>query len=122
MKQPKTKILTFSEDEIRRLLNHFNGRDFMSIRNRTILAMFFDTGIRLTELMTLKPEQIHEEYILIHGKGNKERLVPVSPYLAKALMQYQRAKEGYFEGRLPEGYLFVSNHGKNKRRRALLSG
>ena len=112
MKQPKTKILTFNEDEIRRLLNHFNGRDFLSIRNRTILAMFFDTGIRLTELMTLKPEQVHEEYILIHGKGNKERLVPVSSYLAKALMQYQRAKESYFEGRLPEGYLFVSNHGK----------
>ena len=31
MKQPKTKILTFSEEEIRKLLNHFNGRDFLSI-------------------------------------------------------------------------------------------
>ena len=62
MKQPKTKILTFSEDEIRRLLNHFSGRDFLSIRNRTILAMFFDTGIRLTELISLKAEQIHDDY------------------------------------------------------------
>ena len=60
MKQPKTKILTFSEDEIRRLLNHFSGRDYLSIRNRTILAMFFDTGIRLSELMMLRAEQIHD--------------------------------------------------------------
>lgn len=29
MKQPKTKILTFSEDEIRRLLNHFGGKNFL---------------------------------------------------------------------------------------------
>ncbi len=35
-----------------------------------------------------------------------------SVYLAKAFMQYQRAKESYFEGKLPENYLFVSNHGK----------
>lgn len=112
MKQPKTKIITFSEEEIRRLLNFFNGRDFLSIRNRTILAMFFDTGIRLNELITLRAEQVHEDYILIHGKGNKERLVPVSPYLAKALMQYHMAKESYFDGRLPANYLFVSRTGK----------
>ena len=109
MKQPKTKILTFSEDEIRRLLNHFSGRDFLSIRNRTILAMFFDTGVRLTELMSLKPEQIHEEYILIHGKGNKERLVPVSPYLAKSLMQYQRTK-----ARLPQQYQLAITGNRSK--------
>ena len=119
MKQPKTKILTFSEDEIRRLLNHFSGRDYLSIRNRTILAMFFDTGIRLTELIMLRPEQIHDDYILIHGKGNKERLVPVSPYLAKALLQYRMARESYFESRLPEGYLFVSNRGKRLTQEAI---
>lgn len=102
MKQPKTKILTFSEDEIRRLLNHFGGKNFLSLRNRAILAMFFDTGMRLTEVITLKPEQIHDEYILVHGKGSKERVVPVSPYLAKTLMKYRMAREAYFEDKLPE--------------------
>ena len=112
MKQPKVKILTFSEDEIRRLLNHFSGRDYLSIRNRTMLAMFFDTGMRLTEVITLCPEQISDDHILVHGKGNKERLVPVSPYLAKSLMQYKMARESYFEGKLPEKYVFVSNRGR----------
>ena len=43
MKQPKVKIITFTEAEIRKLLNHFSGRPFLSIRNRAILArkLFF---------------------------------------------------------------------------------
>ena len=36
MKQPKLKILTFTPNEIRSLLNYFSGRDFLSVRNRTI--------------------------------------------------------------------------------------
>ena len=112
MKQPKVKIITFSEEEIRKLLNYYQGRNFLNIRNRTMLALFFDTGMRLMEVITLRAEQIREDSILVHGKGNKERLVPVSPYLAKSLMQYQMVREAYFEGKLPERYLFVSKTGK----------
>lgn len=119
MKQPKTKILTFSEDDIRKLLNHFNGNSFLKIRNRAILAMFFDTGMRLTEVITLRPEQIHDEYILVHGKGNKERLVPVSSYLAKTLLKYRMARESYFEDKLPEPYVFLSNRGKKLTQEAI---
>lgn len=103
MKQPKVKIITFTEEEIRKLLNHFSGRTFLSIRNRAILAMFFDTGMRLSEVTTLCPHQVREDHIIVHGKGNKERLVPVSPYLAKTLMQYQMVRESYFEGKLKQG-------------------
>ena len=112
MKQPKVKILTFTPNEIRNMLNYFSGRDFLSIRNRTILAMMFDTGMRINEVITLCPDQIREDHILVHGKDNKERVVPVSAYLGKALMQYQMARESYFEGKLPERFLFVSRRGK----------
>ena len=97
MKQPKLRILTFTPNEIRSMLNHFSGRDYLSIRNRTILAMMFDTGMRINEVITMCADQIREDHIIVHGKGNKERVVPVSPYLAKALMQYQVARESYFE-------------------------
>ena len=112
MKQPKTKIITFSENEIRKILNFYSGRTYLEIRNRTMLALFFDTGMRLTEVITLRWEQIRDEYILVHGKGAKERLVLVSPYLAKALMQYRQTKESYFDGKLPENYVFVSQTGR----------
>ena len=78
MKQPKTKIITFSENEIRKILNFYSGRTYLEIRNRTMIALFFDTGMRLSEVISLRWEQIREEYILVHGKGAKERLVPVA--------------------------------------------
>ena len=113
MKQAKVVILTFSEEEIRQLLSYYHKRDFLSVRNRTMIALFFDTGMRLAEVISLRPEQIHDDYILVHGKGNKERLVPVSPYLAKSLLQYKAMRESYFEGRkFPEGFVFVSNRGR----------
>ena len=113
MKQPKVKILTFNNVEVRKLLYYFDKRDFLSIRNRTMIALFFDTGMRLSEVIMMEANQIHEDYILVHGKGAKERLVPVSPYLAKSLMQYLLVREKHFEGyKLPEKYLFVSRTGK----------
>ena len=119
MKQPKVKIITFSEDEIRKMLHYYQGRNFLNIRNRTMIALFFDTGMRLTEVMTLQPEQIREDSIIVHGKGNKERLVPVSASLAKALMQYQMVREAYFEAKLPERYLFVSKNGRKLTQEAI---
>lgn len=111
-KEPKLKLLTFNDSEIRKLIEHFNGRDYLSIRNKTILALLFDTGIRLNELVTMRKEQICNDSILIHGKGNKERFVPVSPFLSKMLIRYENARDAYFVERLPEGYLFLSKNGK----------
>ena len=113
MKQPKTVIMTFSEHEIRGLLNYYKGQDFLSMRNKTIIALLFDTGMRLAEVTSLLPEQIHDDYILVHGKGNIERLVPVSPFLAKQLLRYRVVRESYFEGKLlSERIVFVSNRGR----------
>lgn len=113
MKQPKVRILTFSSAEIRRLLNYYDGKSFLDIRNKTMIALFFDTGMRLSEVITMEESQIHEDYILVHGKGAKERVVPVSPYLAKLLMHYQAAREYFFEGiKLSAPYFFLSRSGK----------
>ncbi len=113
VRQPKVLIRTFSEEEVRRMLGYFSRGDFLSVRNRTMLAMFFDTGMRLAEVITLRPEQLAEDRILVHGKGSKERLVPISPYLAKQLIKYQNLRASYFSDKLPpEPQLFVSRRGR----------
>lgn len=113
MKLPKVKIITFNSSEIRKLLNYYNGKTFLDIRNKTMIALFFDTGMRLSEVITLEQNQIHEDFILVHGKGAKERVVPVSPYLAKLLIHYTAAREYNFEGKnMPVKYFFVSRTGK----------
>ena len=112
-KQPKVKILTFNTTEVRKLLNYYNGKSFLDVRNRTMIALFFDTGMRLSEVITMEESQIHDDFILVHGKGAKERVVPVSPYLAKLLLQYSAARAYHFEGaKLPEKYFFVSRTGR----------
>ncbi len=113
VKQSKVIIKTFSNDEVKRMINYWSGYNYLSIRNKTIICTFFDTGIRLNELVTLTDEQVHTDYLLIHGKGDKERVVPKSPYLSKWLFKYKNIRNSYFAYkaiRYPN--VFLSKNGK----------
>lgn len=114
VRQPKVLIRTFNEEEVLRMLNYHNGHDFISMRNKAMLALFFDTGMRLTEVMTMKDEQIRDGHVVVWGKGSKERVVPCSPYLARMLMKYRVARDTYFEMKntTPQAYFFLSYRGK----------
>ena len=112
MKLPKLKLRTFTEKNIMDMINYYNGRSFIEIRNRAMIAMMFDTGVRLSELMELVETQIHEETIMIYGKGAKERVAPVSPFLSKALLRYSRARESFFHDALHDKEFFLSRTGK----------
>lgn len=97
MKEPKTIIKTFQDNEVRGMLEAYPESDFISVRNKAIIAMLFDTGIRCYELCTLTNDAMKDNYILVNGKGKKERQVGNSPYLAKILMKYDRIKQYNFE-------------------------
>lgn len=56
----------------------------------------FDTGIRNLELCNLKRIDVRETTIFILGKGNK-RLVPISPYLKKVMIKYERIRDIYLK-------------------------
>ena len=58
VKEPKTIIKTFSEREVKAMTEYYSGHTFMQIRNRLMLMMFFDTGIRVSELIELKISQV----------------------------------------------------------------
>lgn len=112
VKEPKTLIHTFSTEEIKKMISYYNGSTYMDIRNKAILMILFDTGIRINELVEMKEDQIQDAYFIIYGKGRKERVVPKSPIVAKSLMKYMSAKEKYFQCRSAENYLFLSKNGK----------
>ena len=113
VKQPKVLIHTFSTKEISLMIKYFNGSDYMSVRNKMILMVFFDTGIRLAELTNMKMDQIQDSYFIIYGKGRKERVVPKNPAVGKFLYKYLKAREKYFMGRhFEEEYVFLSKNGR----------
>lgn len=92
VKTPKVKITGFTATEVKALVNYYSGKDFSAVKNKTIISVLFDTGIRISELAAIKQSDVHEGYILVHGKGNKERLVPISPALEKQLRLYSNAR------------------------------
>ena len=93
VKGEKTIIRTFTEEELKQMLAYYQGHDYLTIRNKVILLMLVDTGIRLSELTGLAGEQIKCDYIIIRGKGSKERVVPKSPLLSKWLIKYQAVRK-----------------------------
>jgi len=96
-KQGKVMINTFTDVEVHSLLEAFDFSTFLSARNKLILAIAFDTGARNTEMCDILEEDIRDNVILLHGKGNKERHVPLTPYLKRAMLKYHRIKDLYFE-------------------------
>lgn len=53
---------------------------YINARNKCIMAILLDTGIRSTELCKIKGLSVRETVIYIDGKGNKGMVVPISPY------------------------------------------
>lgn len=71
-----------------------------NVKHRLIITLLYGTGIRLSELIGIKWKDIRREQsdlnplsILIHGKGNKDRLVPISSRLNELLKQYCKEYE-----------------------------
>ena len=112
VKQPKVLIHTFSDKEIKKMVKYYDGSSFMDIRNKLIIMVLFDTGIRISELTNMRPSQVQENFFVIYGKGRKERIVPKNPTVSKWLMKYMYAREKYFELRDCQDYLFLSKNGK----------
>lgn len=112
VKQPKTIIKTFTEQEVKKMTEYYSGHTFMEVRNRLMLMTFFDTGIRVSELINLKLSQVKDEYILIHGKGDKERVVPKSPLLNKWMFKYLSTRENFFAYRRVPENVFLSRNGR----------
>ena len=112
VKAPKVIIRTFSEQELKKMTSYYQGYDYLSIRNKVIMLLLIDTGIRLSELIGLTEEQLKYDYIIIRGKGAKERVVPKSPLLGKGLIKFLTVRKSYFAYHMIPENIFLSRNGK----------
>jgi len=94
LKTPKIEqkvIQAFSPKEIQKLLSDCSQRSALGCRNRVIIMMLFDSGMRVSELahLRLSDIDINTGAILIkHGKGGKQRVVRIGSTTQKALWRY----------------------------------
>jgi site-specific recombinase XerD len=87
---PRKIIPTFSAEQIQRLLGALDPGTPTGFRDYAIILVFIDTGIRLSELVNLRLEDIDfgQSCFLVNGKGNKERVVPFGSQVRRALWRY----------------------------------
>lgn len=111
-KQDKAVIMAFKPSDVRSMLQSCKGYDFLSVRDAAIITTLFETGIRCWELCCIQKSDIHEDFIIINGKNHKQRVVPVTPVLKKALLRYDNVKENYFALKNTDDYYFLSFHGR----------
>ena len=91
-KEERAVITAFTPQQVKTMFQNCRGSDFKAIRDRTILTMLIDTGIRCLELCSIRPSDIHEDYIIIQGKNHKQRVVPITPILRKNMVKYEAVK------------------------------
>lgn len=101
------------ENEITRILDEFKYEDgFEGSRDKLMLELLYGTGIRLSELIQIRENDINyfEGTLKVLGKRNKERIIPLSVELIRKIEEYIDIKRKAFDTN-ENGYLIVTNKG-----------
>ncbi len=110
---------TLSLPDINKIIAAIEVNTDLGKRNQCIIEVLYGCGLRVSELIDLKISNINfrEQYIKVHGKGNKTRFVPLADYTAELLESY--IKEVRSKGKINKKYedtLFLNSRGTSMSR------
>ncbi len=90
------------------------GTDFRGVRDRLVMEFLYGTGVRLSELIHLKMNDLSfpDSSVKVLGKRNKERIVPLNEILQEILIQYIEVRKNEFPGGKTPEYLLLTDKGK----------
>lgn len=131
VEEPEVPILT--TDQLQILLKSVAGREFPEVRDRAMILLWLDSGVRLSEVTNRTVEDVDLDMQVLHvmGKGSRGRAVPFGTKTAQALDRYLRARarhpygktvEHLWIGQKTKQALTVSGAGKLLARRSLACG
>ena len=117
---PKTKKSlpkTLTEEEVFSLLD-IKLVDNYSYRNKAMIELMYATGLRVSELINLKLQDVDliNEVVRVFGKGSKERIVPLGEIAVISLKEYISKYRPLMLKQYNNNYLFLNNHGNNMTR------
>ena len=116
LKSPKLaqKIPTqLTREEMNRLLS-YPAETLAEIRTVTIIELLYAAGLRVSELINLRLENVNtqEGWVLAFGKGGKQRFVPIHPQACQRLNQYLAVREAHFADKNVGSEVFLNKNGK----------
>ena len=114
LKREKAIFTVFNDNEIVNMVKYWKGTTYTATKNKLMISMLVDTGIRVGELCSLLIENVEDDHIKVHGKGNKWRIVPISFQLRKLMMKYERKRKEVLEKNNKESVYYFFNQHKNK--------
>jgi len=106
---------TLSKEEVFSMIEAVDGDDPRERRDRAILEVLYDCGLRVSELCDLRMDALVSggELLRVFGKGSKERLVPIGGAAGRALKNYfDFARDKFTKENLAETHMFVTRRGR----------
>ncbi len=110
---------TLSMDDIDRIINSIDKKTDIGQRNQCILEVLYGCGLRVSELVDLKISNINfkEGFIIVEGKGEKTRLVPLASSTAEYLQEYiQNVRKKIKVNKKNEDIVFLNTRGTSMSR------
>lgn len=106
--------VVLSREEVDRLLAQPDGTSPRGLRDRAMLESLYATGLRVSELISLKISNVNLEagYVRTLGKGSKERVVPIGDEARKAIINYLSGGRSQLTKGGPSAYLFLNSSGR----------
>ena len=117
-KQTQKLPVFLNIEEVDQLLNTPDKNTIFGMRDRAMLELLYSCGLRVSELINLNYHNINlnEEYIRIHGKGNKERLLPMGEVAMDYLNTYEQKARPFLLKSGQTDHYFLSNRGSGMSR------
>ncbi len=112
-KLEKSLPSVLSIDEVVSLLNIITKNTDLGLRNLALIELVYGSGLRVSELLNIKLSDIHmtQSYVIVTGKGSKERMVPISDMAVIAIRNYLvKSRDNLLAEKTD--YLFVNKDGK----------
>lgn len=113
-KEQKKLPEVLSIEEVDRLLNSFDQETDLGFRNKTMVELMYATGLRVSELVHLKIDDLHLKMQVLRcvGKGNKERIVPMGERAIHLVEQYLSDVRPKLNKHYDTQTLFLSQNGQ----------
>jgi integrase/recombinase XerC len=88
--------------------------DSLSLRDHAALELFYSSGLRLSELVNLNTDQIDftEGTVMVHGKGNKTRIIPLGSHAIVALKKWLAIRTAFLKNNPEQVAVFIGKQGK----------
>lgn len=101
LKTGKPLIVVYNTEEVKQLLEAASKQKnkYFAVRDTLIIMLMADCGLRVHEVANMESDWIIKDKLLVDGKGNKQRMLYLTPKVLRQISKYQRVKEAYFSNK-----------------------